>query len=366
MTKIALAAGHHNQTGGNALEKQLVGPITQSLAQACRARGFDVRVVTPDEGLGTYPGGLDKVASKIVEWANAGWRPDIFLEVHAEANGSGNAGRGCFVIYPDWGVDRDIIIRDRLGPAIAGAIDAGTGIPRRGSGVLSEKQTQVGLVGNRLGIFAITAPLKSFCRRMIVEVGSYTAPLDLDIMKNPGFPVTIAAAMASALGDFAGLPLPSADPRVIGTSPSITPGQFTGALTRHRAPLSPDEMDRIYRFCLWLDVDPAFLVALWKHEGGSPLGSSPLQQQTHQPINIRAAVDEWRPIVAYGGGRWLWAESFQLGCYAAVLHLKNVHGASGRQTVRQIIPAHAPASDGNDPERFIASVLEDMRYMAAQ
>ena len=47
----------------------------------------------------------------------------------------------------------------------------------------------------------------------------------------------------------------------------------------------------------------------------------------------------------------------------AVLHLKNVHGAAGRHTVGQIIPVHAPASDGNDPAAFIRSVLDDMRYM---
>jgi hypothetical protein len=172
--------------------------------------------------------------------------------------------------------------------------------------------------------------------------------------------------MAGALADYAGLAAPVADVQVIGVGPSITPAQFTGALSRHRAPLSPDEMDRIYRFCVWLDVDPAFLVALWKQEGGTPLGSSPLQQQTHQPINIRAAVDEWRPVVVYNGGRWLWSETFQLGCYAAVLHLKNIHGASDRLTLGEIIPVHAPASDGNSPADIIRRILEDMRYMATQ
>ena len=162
-------------------------------------------------------------------------------------------------------------------------------------------------------------------------------------------------------------PPPGPDDRpVIGVAPSITAGQFLGALTRHKAPLSEDEMGRLYRLCSWLDVDPAFFVALWKAEGGSPLGGSPLQQQTRQPINIKAAIDEWRPVVPYNGARWLWFETFQLGAFAAIIHLKNVHGSAQRLTVRQIITAHAPRSDNNNPERIVASILEDMQYMQAQ
>jgi N-acetylmuramoyl-L-alanine amidase len=363
--RIALSAGHHNQDGGHATEIRLVGPVTKALAQACRQRGFDVRVITPDEGMGTHPGGLNAVASTVVQWAAAGWTADIFLEVHAEANGSGDAGRGCFAIYPDWGADVDTKVRDQLGPALANAIAAATKIPRRGNGTMSERKTGVGLGGNRLGVFRITQGLRTTTRRLLVEMGSYTSPADLKIMNGANFPTTIAGAMADALASYAGL---TAQPevQVIGVGPSITPAQFIGALEDHKAQLSREEMERIYRFCLWLQVDPAFLVALWKAEGGSPLGVSPLQQQTHQPINIKAAVDEWRPVVAYRGSRWLWSETFQLGCYAAVLHLKNVHGASGRVTVEQIIPVHARADDGNDVPRIISNIREDMRYMTTR
>jgi N-acetylmuramoyl-L-alanine amidase len=364
--KLALSAGHHNQTSGHATEIRLTGAVTKALAAACRQRGFDVRVITPDDGLGTYPGTVDQVASQVVRWANAGWKAEYFIEIHAEANGSDDAGRGCFVIYPDWGADVDAAVRDQLGPAIAGAIVGATGIPKRAKGVMSEQQTGVGLTGSRLAVFRITQGLRGSMRRFLVEMGSYTSPADLKIMNGANFPTTIAAAMADALATYAGLAAPVADVQVIGVGPSITPAQFIGALDRHKAPLSSAEMDRLYRFCVWLDVDPAFLVALWKAEGGSPLGSSPLQKQTHQPINIRAAVDEWRLVVAYGGSRWLWSETFQLGCYAAVLHLKNVHGASDRLTLGEIIPVHAPTSDGNNPADIIRRIREDMRYMAAQ
>lgn len=178
----------------------------------------------------------------------------------------------------------------------------------------------------------------------------------------PGTAINLDTVRREAAGRLTPPPMID-DLPVLGVGPSITPGQFLAVLDRHKAPLTTAERERIYRFCLWLDVDPAFFVALWKAEGGSPLGSSPLQQQSRQPINIKAATDEWRPIVAYNGARWLRSETFQLGSYAAILHLKNVHGAAGRLHVRSIIPAHAPAIE-NDVERLIDGILEDMRYMA--
>lgn len=365
MAKLALSAGYHNTSGGSPLEKTIVGPVTKALADACRLAGFDVRVITPQDGLGAFPGGLDKVAGKVVEWAQAGWIADVFLEVHAEYSPT----RGCFAIYPDWPAasDTDTIVRDQLGPALANAIAAATDIPRRGPGTMSEKVTQVGAAGNRLGIFRVTAPLKIGTRRLIVEIGSYyeKSP-DLAIMQAAGFPAKIGQAMAGALATWAGISAPAHENRqVIGMdTPSCTIGEWAAALYAHKAPLEKRDLPYLWASHLEWQVDPGFFIAMWKHEAGSPLGSSPLQQQSHMPINIRAAVDEWRPAVPFNGGRWLQAQTFKLGYAMSLLHLKNTHGAAGRLTVRQIIPVHAPASDGNNPEAFIKSVLEDMAYIA--
>lgn len=360
--KIALSAGHRNTTGGNPIEKTITGPVTRALALACRAAGFDVRVVQPDDGLGTFPGTLDKVAAKVVEWAQGGWIADVFLEVHAESTPT----RGCFAVYPDWTGDTDTIVRDQLGPALASAIAETTGIPVRLGGALSEKQTQVGASGARLAVFGGTRSLKQGTRRLIMEVGSYGTPADLAIMQAKGFPERIGQAMAGTLSAWAGITPPAADRQVIGMpTPSITFAQFVGALRRHTAPLTTAEMTFLYGVCQQLQVDPGFLVAVWKHEGGSPLGSSALQRQSHMPLNVKAAVDEWRPTVPFNGARWLWAETYQLGLLYTIWHLKNLHGAAGRLTVGQIIPAHAPASDQNDPDAYVRSVMEDMAYMEA-
>lgn len=153
------------------------------------------------------------------------------------------------------------------------------------------------------------------------------------------------------------------DLTVIGGNPMITLAQFIGSLQRHNAPLSVIEMERVYRLAMWLQVEPAFLIALWKHEGGSPLGSSELQRQTFNPLNIKAPATEWRKIVQSNGSMFYWYESFQIGLMQAVLHLKVQYGAQGLTTVREILPVFAPSSDGNNVAAYIRSVLEDMNYI---
>ncbi len=161
-----------------------------------------------------------------------------------------------------------------------------------------------------------------------------------------------------------GSPSPDAiDCTVIGTTPKTTLVQFIGSLKRHKAPLSVIEMERVYTVCLWLDIEPAFFIALWKRESGSPLGGSVLQQHSHQPLNIKAASTEWRKTIPYNGEQWHWSESFQLGSFTSLVHLKNHYGAAGLCSVRQIIPIFAPARNGNDVAGYIASILEDMSYI---
>lgn len=199
---IALAAGHHNMSSGNPVEIELVGPITREIARACRARYLDVRVVTPDEGLGVFHGRLSDVARRVVDWDRAGWPVDLFLEVHAEGNQGGNGSRGCFVIYPDTDDDVDIRVRDELGPALIHRLSAATGIPLRGDGLMSERETAVGARGRRLGVLRSTLPIRAHCTRLLVEVGATTSPLDLAIMQRPDFAARAAEAIATTFAAF--------------------------------------------------------------------------------------------------------------------------------------------------------------------
>jgi hypothetical protein len=138
---------------------------------------------------------------------------DVFIEVHTEGNGAGDAGRGVFCIYPDWTGDVDTDVRDTLGPAIAKAIRDRTGIPLRNNGVMSERQTGVGSQGHRLGVFGATARHKATCTRMIVEVGSHSSPADMALWRHPAFLSNAASAIADTLATYYGLkPAPTPSP----------------------------------------------------------------------------------------------------------------------------------------------------------
>lgn len=140
--------------------------------------------------------------------AHAGWSPDLLLETHTE--GAGPAARGVFAIYPDWGDDVDADVRDRLGPRVARAIAAATGLPVRGAGVLSERETGVGLTGYRLGLFGQTAAIRATCTRLIIEYGSHDVTADLAIIDTPGFYTQAGRATAQAFAEFLWLPPPDA------------------------------------------------------------------------------------------------------------------------------------------------------------
>jgi N-acetylmuramoyl-L-alanine amidase len=194
--KVALAAGHRNSSGGDAIEKEQTAQLTPLLAAALRRYGMDVRVITPDEGRGMYPGGLDAVASQVRA------DDDLFIEVHTEGNDAGDAGRGVFVVYPDWDDDVDADARDTLGPSIAKRVSSASGMPVRGKGVMSEKDTSVGRDGYRLGVFRVTAPLRANTTRMIVEYGSHSSPADMARWRTPGVVQAMADATADAVARF--------------------------------------------------------------------------------------------------------------------------------------------------------------------
>lgn len=216
MTKprIALAAGHHNTTGGNAYEYDTTGLLTPRIATALRAVGCDVRVITPDgpdadsdPGDGEFPGALDTAAATAVAWARAGWVPDAYLEVHTE--GVNDPGvRGVFGIYPDWGGDLDTDARDKLIPLVVDKVCKAVGFPKRGDGTMSEKRTGVGLDGYRLGVFRVTEPIKADCTRIIVEYGAHSNPVEAKAQRTEAFLSGAARATAEAVAEFFGLAVP--------------------------------------------------------------------------------------------------------------------------------------------------------------
>jgi hypothetical protein len=208
--RVAVSAGHHNSDGGSPLEYSITGELCEAYYRAFKAAGVDVRVITPDgldpdsdPGDGMFPGGLQDVAQKVVDWANAGWTADLFLECHTQGLGDTSV-RGCFAIYPDWGGDLDQTVRGALGRKICQAVSSASGIPIYGNGLMSEKSTGVGISGYRLGIFLRTAPVASKTTRLIVEHGAHSNPQDLAILKTSGMLDKIGEAGAKAIIEYFG------------------------------------------------------------------------------------------------------------------------------------------------------------------
>lgn len=189
--RVALAAGHRNSSGGNPREQKWTGPLTKSYMDMGRLFGADVRTYTPNDGLGMFNGTLSEGANTLNTWAATGWLADYYSELHFQGLTEGsNAGRGIFCIYPDWGDDVDVDVRDTFRPNWLAHVTAYTSLPGYGDGGMSEKRTGVGLSGYRLGIFGATAPLKATTTRMIIEHGSHTSPADREVIlggknKNP-------------------------------------------------------------------------------------------------------------------------------------------------------------------------------------
>lgn len=169
---------------------------------------------------------------------------------------------------------------------------------------------------------------------------------------------TIAALIAAAAPE----PLYGADTPVLGVRAKASLGQFTRSLQRHAVAMTELEIERLYRILTELEIEPAFFIGLW-HSEDATFGRGILQRQTRCPINIKAAPGEWRPTVAYRDAVWQAFESLFLGGLGSVLHIKNGHGWAGRHTLGALIHAHAPASDGNNPEQIIRNIAGDMAFI---
>lgn len=205
MPIACIAAGHHNLQSGNETERRLVGELAEAYGRAFVAAGFVTHVLTPDgpdadqaPGDGEFPGDIAAVARRAVALG-----AQLFIELHTEAG-----PRGVFVIYPDWPSrgDLDADVRDRLGPALATAISqTSAGIPVRGNGVMSERQTAVGASGHRLAAFAATAGARATMTRCLIEHGAHTQPADLAILERPEARQAMADAAARVCASFYGL-----------------------------------------------------------------------------------------------------------------------------------------------------------------
>lgn len=148
---------------------------------------------------------------------------------------------------------------------------------------------------------------------------------------------------------------------------SATLELFAASLGRHGVGWNPAEVERAYRTCEDWNIDAAFCLGVWHHEGN--FGTSPLQRLSNSPFNLRAAAGDWRQaVVSYNRGLWKAYESSLIGWTAGIAdHLKNEYAwKRGLRTIGEIIPVFAPGSDGNDVPRYIRDVGVDMDYIAGR
>ncbi|MCC6629660.1 MAG: glucosaminidase domain-containing protein [Chloroflexi bacterium] len=200
-TRVALAAGHHNATGGSEIEKGYTARLTAAAARVLRERGADVRVLTP------HAGSVSDVGAAAVQLAEDGWVPDVLLEFHTEAG-----PRGVFGIYPDWPAALDVDGDARaLAVDLARSISQATGLPVRGGGAMSERHTAVGAAGARLGVFRATTRLKAATTRLLLEVGAHTQAADRGILDREATPTVVADAIAGVLGLASAVEAPEPD-----------------------------------------------------------------------------------------------------------------------------------------------------------
>lgn len=249
-----------------------------------------------------------------------------------------------------WVVDGETVGGSHQGSARLNWLSIGCELSNRNNGVDPYPNAQIDaavwLFGRLMTAYAI--PLNQVVRHLDIAPRRKTDPA--------GFPWETFRQRLT--------PPPDAATLVIGTVPSIRLDTFLAVLRDHRAPFG-EYRDligtRLYHMAEWLDIDPAFWLALWLHEQGSPLGSSQVGIVTHNPLNIKA-YGRW-PKVAMGNAEWNTYEGWQTGAMHSLLHLKELYGARGLQHIETIIPVFAPETDHNDTAAYIAAVRRDMAAM---
>lgn len=147
---------------------------------------------------------------------------------------------------------------------------------------------------------------------------------------------------------------------VIGVNSSITLKQFTDSLIRNHAQLSITEIERIFLLLDWLDIDPAFFIALW-HLISPTFGADELQATTRVPLPIEQPLGYPHSVEVHGT-TWLGCESFQLGCIYSIWYLKNTIASYGYVSIRDIVNQFLRYTLYTLDEA-VSRILVDMKYI---
>lgn len=146
---------------------------------------------------------------------------------------------------------------------------------------------------------------------------------------------------------------------VVRAAPDIDAGRFAALLRQGDSPAAP-EAAGIHGALTRRWISPLFALAVFQHESRFGREGICARHDTRSLGNVRSPHNpehggrviqtERGPFAAYPtweAGARDWADRLRGPRYAG----------AGLVTVRQILPVYAPASDGNRPEAYIASVL---------
>jgi hypothetical protein len=212
---IIVTAGHHmTGTGGNDAdpsERSLTGFLANDYVEEFRRRGYAADYWQRDLDGDSLPdmtdGSLDTVALGCAAAFEGRDGSELLIDCHY--NGPHD---GLHVIIPDdaglttaydGGTPPDDTWADNifdrfLARAICDKMSGEFGMPLKETtepGIMSERETGVGLDGFRLAMFAATAPVRDRCVRLVIEHGGFDDPL----ARQNNFTQLCAKAVADAL-----------------------------------------------------------------------------------------------------------------------------------------------------------------------
>lgn len=160
----------------------------------------------------------------------------------------------------------------------------------------------------------------------------------------------------------------STDRRVKGLpAPDISVWTFLGYLAARNSPVTPAEASAVYAYCVKRQVSPAFLLGMFTVE--SQCGTLGTATQTRSWGNTRSPSFGGVAEVGQVAGRSGTFPVFRTwvdGGISTIARLCDYAPYAGKDTVEQIIPVWAPASDLNDPAGYAQRVLAIMARLTAQ
>ena len=148
------------------------------------------------------------------------------------------------------------------------------------------------------------------------------------------------------------------DYRAKGVTADMPFAPFVDVLHAAGSPVTPEEAWQVYAYCLKRGLSPAFLLAMFHHESGygrfgSAVGTHSWGNTRPPSYGVADVGITDRFFSVYN----TWVE----GGVSTVARLFDHTPYLTKQTVRQIIPIWAPASE-NDVERYIEAVLADIEF----